>query len=98
MDLRGASTRIGSFRFWVLVFLIILLALCGVHLFVLDHGGDSHSLEFALSFSILLVLAVATGAGYLICPEPCSPGRLAASGPLKIPLAATPGFVLPIRT
>lgn len=98
MDLRRASTRIGTFRLWVLVFLILFLALCGVHLFVLHDDGDSHSFEFALAFSIALVLAVATGASYLVSPPSHPAGRLAASGTPKVPLTATPGFVIPIRT
>jgi lysylphosphatidylglycerol synthetase-like protein (DUF2156 family) len=97
MDLRRAGTRIGTFRIWVLVFLILFVALCGVHLFVLHHDGDSHSFEFALAFSIALVLAVATGASP-VSPPPHPAGRLAASGTLKVPRAATPGFVMPLRT
>lgn len=97
MDLRRASTRIGTFRLWVLVFLLLFLVLCGMHLFVLHHNGDSHSFELALAFTVALVLAVATGSSYLVHPPSNPDGRRAASGPLKVPLAATPGFVQPIR-
>ena len=97
MDLRRASTRIGTFRLWMLVFLLLFLVLCGLHLFVLHHDGDSHSFEFALAFTVALGLAVATGSSYLVRPPSHPAGRLDASGPLKVPLAETPGFVQPIR-
>ena len=98
MDLRRAGTQIGTFRVWVLVFLILFVALCGVHLFVLHHDGDSHSFEFALALSVALVLTAATGCCYLVTSQRHPAGRLAASGTLKVPLAATPGFVIPLRT
>ena len=58
MDFRGANTRIGAFRLWVLVFLLVFLALCGVHLFVLHHDGDPHALELAAAIGLVLAAIV----------------------------------------
>lgn len=55
MDSRSGNNRIGTFQLWVLVFLLLFLALCGVHLFVLHQIGDAHAIELANGIELALV-------------------------------------------
>jgi hypothetical protein len=59
MDSRGSKGRIGTFQLWVLVFLLLLLVLCGIHLFVLHHAGDAHAIELANGIGLALAAIVA---------------------------------------
>jgi hypothetical protein len=58
MDVKGAKARIGTLQLCVLVFLLLFLLLCGVHLFVLHHAGDAHEIELASSIGLALAAIV----------------------------------------
>ncbi len=75
MDLRSADTRIGTFRLWVLLFLLLFIALCGVHLFVLHHAGDAHLIELATAIELVILAMLAfslnrNGGGIAATSEP----------------------------
>ena len=99
MDLRSANTRIGTFRLWVLLFLLLFIALCGVHLFVLHHGGDAHLIELATAIELVLLAMLA------LLPEQNGGGRAATSEPnlfdlvpvLEVPPGRHIEFFAPIR-
>lgn len=45
-----------SFRIWVLIFLLLFLALCGMHLLGVHHDGESQALGLVIAVAALLRL------------------------------------------
>jgi hypothetical protein len=60
--------RAKNIRFWLVVVLLVVLALCGVHLFVLYHDGDVHAVvQSAHVVGLVMVVAIAFIALSLRC-------------------------------
>lgn len=94
-----ARTRFPTLRLWLLVFLLVVLVLCGIHLFVSHHDGDSHGFETALAISLglgAIALSLARGGPVLVRGN-CVVGKQVYPT-LRAPLRLSPGFLSPIRT
>lgn len=73
MDLKRAEARVGGLAVFLLLFLVLFLLLCGVHLLVDHHSPDSHETELGSVIQVVLaiVLLVASALKRLsavLCP------------------------------
>ncbi|CAN5804907.1 hypothetical protein BH23ACT12_BH23ACT12_17200 [soil metagenome] len=91
MFLTNARAPVGTVQLWVLVFLLLFLALFGVHLFVLHADGDAHAFEIALTVQLGVVLAVALACERCLLAPAAATLRILPFRCLKVPRGALPG-------
>jgi hypothetical protein len=84
------NTRRGALCLWVLVFLVLFLAICGIHLLGIHHDGHAHAIQLAITVAVVL-MALANGKkSTQVFPQPAIDRGVAATA--RTPQVARPIF------